>query len=292
MRTNRYGVQGTAARSILQSFLVIGSMAGLTALLAWSLLGSQGLFWGAALAILALVLSPRVSPPTALRMYGGRRLSEYQAPEISDLVEELARRAGLGTVPRLYYLPTGQVNALSVGTRKDSAIGITDGLLRSLSMRELAGVLAHEVSHIAAGDLRAMGLARAARLATSALSFLGRVLLIINLPLVLFGQVGLPWLFVLLLLAAPVVSSLLETALSRSREFAADRLAVALTGDPEGFASALHRIDRASSFLRRMLGLPGNRGGSRLLDTHPSNEARIRRLLVNEDGAALRAPAA
>lgn len=284
MKTNRRSIARMGS-SLLQSTAVIAAIAGLAALLAWSLWGNSGLVWGAGLAILVLLFSPRVSPPAALRMYGGRRLTEYQAPEISGLVQELSGRAGLETTPRLYYLPTGQVNALSVGSRRDSAIGITDGLLRSLSLRELAGVLAHEVAHIAAGDLQVMSLARAARLATSALSFLGRVLLVLNLPLLLLGQVGLPWLFVLLLLAAPAVSGLLEMALSRSREFAADRVAVALTGDPAGFASALDRIDRASSFFRRMLGLPGNRG-TRLLDTHPANEARIRRLLEVEDRAA------
>ncbi|HET6487857.1 MAG TPA: zinc metalloprotease HtpX [Spirochaetia bacterium] len=261
-------------------------MAGLAALLAWSLFGGPGLLWGAGAAVLALLVTPRISPPAALRMYGGRRLSAYQAPQILGLVQELSQRAGLENVPRVYYLPTGQVNALSVGTRKDSAIGVTEGLLRSLSVRELAGVLAHEVAHITAGDLRVMGLARAARMATNALSFLGRFLLILNLPLILLGVTGLPWLFVLLLLAAPLVSSLLETALSRSREFAADRRAVSLTGDTAGFASALQRIDQASSLLRRMLGVPTR--GSRLLDTHPANSARIQRLLAQEDRRAPR----
>ena len=159
-------------------------------------------------------------------------------------------------------------------------------MLRSLSLRELTGVLAHEVAHIAAGDLRVMGLARAARMATNAFAFLGRFLLILNLPLIFLGLSGLPWLFVLLLLAAPLVSSLLETALSRSREFAADRNAVSLTGDTAGFASALRRIDQASSIIRRMLGLPAR--GSHLLDTHPPNEARIQRLLEHEDPRAPR----
>ncbi len=283
MKTIRSVVPTRSRTAIFQSILIIFSMAGLAALMAWSLWGASGLLWGAGLAAAALFLSPRLSPSASLRVFGGRRLAEYSAPEISGILEQLARRAGLGAAPRLYYLPTTQVNALSVGTRRDSAVGVTDGLLRSLSLREMAGVLAHEVAHVAAGDLQAMSLARSARWATSALSFLGRVLLILNLPLILLGYAGLPWLFVLLLLAAPAVSGLLEMALSRSREFAADRVAVALTGDAAGFASALAKIDRASSLIRQILGLPGKTAGTRLMDSHPANEERIRRILALEE---------
>jgi heat shock protein HtpX len=271
------------AAAIAQSALIISLMGGVCALLAWSLFGPEALPWGAGIAVAALLVSPRISPPTVMRMLRGRLLAPAQAPEVFDVLESLAIRAGLSVTPRLYLVPSAEANALSVGSRNNSAVALTQGLIDSLSLRELAGVIGHEIGHIASGDLWVMNLARTASQITSGLAFIGRILLLINLPLILFGAAGLPWLFVLLLVAAPFATSLLELALSRAREFAADRIAADLTGDPEGFASALAKIDRRSSLLARIFGIPGRRGGSPFLSTHPPNEQRIKRLLENRE---------
>jgi heat shock protein HtpX len=170
-----------------------------------------------------------------------------------------------------------------VGRRNEAGIAVTDGLLRGLGPRELTGVLAHELSHIANEDMWIMGLADAVSRLTSGLSLAGQILLLVNLPLLLLGQVTLPWLAVALLIAAPAVSALLQLALSRRREYDADLQAVRLTGDPRGLAAALSRLERyRSGWLGRVL-LPG-RGDPdpSLLRTHPATDERVRRLLELE----------
>jgi heat shock protein HtpX len=266
--------------SILQSALVIAIIGGMSALMAWSLFGNRALIWGALIAVAAMALTPRISPQALFSMYGGRLLHPFLAPGLQELAAELSARARLSAVPRLYLIPSPQANAMSVGSRTESAVGVTQGLLDSLTMRELAGVMAHEIGHIAAGDLLVMGLARTAGQITSALAFVGRILVLVNLPFLFMGGVAVPWLFVILLVGAPLVSTGLQTALSRSREYAADEAAVDLTSDAEGFASALRKIDERSNLVSRLFGLPGAPRGSSLFSTHPPNEERIKRLLA------------
>lgn len=270
--------------AILESALIIAIMGGMSALMAWSLFGSRGLFWGAVFAVATLILTPRISPNALFSMYKGRPISPVLEPGLHDLVGELSSRAGLQTAPQLFLIPSEYANAMSVGSRAESAVALTQGLLDSLTLREITGVMAHEIGHISSGDLRVMGLVRSAGQITGALAFVGRILLLVNLPLLLFGGTMVPWLFVLLLVAAPVVSMVLQTALSRSREYAADQTAVELTADPEGFASALQKIDERTNLLSRLFGLPGAPRGSSLFSTHPPNGERIRRLLEHAPG--------
>ena len=157
---------------------------------------------------------------------------------------------------------------------------MSDGLLRNLSSRELMGVLAHEVSHIRHNDMWVMTLADLVSRLTGLLSLVGQVLLLVNLPLLLLGMATFSWLGVLLLIAAPTISALLQLALSRSREYEADMGAADLTGDPAALASALHRLDRVPGGWFEQVFLPGRRvPDPSLLRTHPPTEERVRRLL-------------
>jgi heat shock protein HtpX len=171
-------------------------------------------------------------------------------------------------------------NAFALGSRSRPYVAVTDCLLRRLDPRELAGVLAHEISHIRSNDLRVMGLADMLSRGTRMLSWIGQLLLIINLPLMLTGQVMVPWLAILVLLVAPTASALLQLALSRTRELDADLNAVRLTGDPRGLARALARLEQLKGGILSRILLPerGNPEPS-LLRTHPVTEQRIRRLL-------------
>ena len=90
-----------------------------------------------------LWFSPRIAPSVIMGLYGARSLQRGEISRIHEIVHLLARRASLSRVPRLYYVPTRLMNAFTVGDRENSAIGLTDGLLRALNLRELAGVLAH-----------------------------------------------------------------------------------------------------------------------------------------------------
>jgi heat shock protein HtpX len=182
-------------------------------------------------------------------------------------------------MPRLYYVPSSMLNAFAVGRPDDAAIALTDGLLRTLSLRELSGVVAHEISHIRNNDLWIMGLADTVGRLTRLMTLFGVALLIVSLPLWASGAAGLPWLLVLLLLLAPQVTMLLQLALSRAREFDADLDAAGLTGDPAGLASALLELERHQQGLWEQILLPDRRQPQpSVLRSHPPTEQRVARL--------------
>lgn len=266
--------------NLIQSVLLLGGMAVLLALLGWLIAGDEGVFWAAFIGVIVLVLTPRASPQLALRLYGAHPLAVAEAPTLYALVETLVRRAELPSIPQLYYLPTQAMNAFTVGQRDRAMIAVTDGLLRRLAQRELTGVLAHEISHIRNNDMWVMTLADTVSRVTRAFSLFGQFLLLLNLPLILLGGSGISWLAILLLIFAPMLSVLLQLALSRTREFDADLDAVEITGDPVGLASALQKLDRYQGNLLKRILMPGRRApDSWILSTHPRSEERIRRLL-------------
>lgn len=192
---------------------------------------------------------------------------------------ELAARAGLPAVPVPHYVPSGVVNAFATGSKHHAAIALTDGLLRSLTPRELTGVLGHEIAHIANEDLRVMGLADSISRLTHLLALLGQLAIVLSLPALLLGVTEVNWPALLLLAVAPQLALLAQLGLSRVREFDADRLAAELTGDPHGLASALAKIERVSRSWRAWL-LPGwGNPEPSWLRTHPATAERIERLL-------------
>ena len=195
-------------------------------------------------------------------------------------MQQLAERAELPTVPQLYYIPSRALNAFSLGTRNAAAVAITDGMLRALTLRELAAVLAHEMSHIANNDLWIMKLADVISRATSFLSYFGIFLLLLNVPLLMTASTTVPWLLVLMFLFAPTLMSLLQLALSRTREYDADLDAARLTNDPAALAAALAKLERYQGRFWEDIFLPGRRiPEPSLLRTHPPTEERVRRLL-------------
>ncbi len=267
-------------RNLAQTVLFFTGMFLLLALLGWSLGGASGLIWASIFGGLFLYFSARVPTRLVLRMAGARSLSPAEAPGLYRIVEALARRADLPAVPKLYYLSSPMMNALTVGDGRTAAIGITQGLLRNLNTRELTGVLAHEVSHIQNKDTQVMRIASIISRVTGMLAFFGQLLLFFNLPLLLLGRVTISWLAILLLLAAPTLSSLLQMALSRAREYDADIGAARLTGDPEGLASALYKMEQAQGgILRRLFGRSGS-SGTDLFRTHPHTKERVSRLVA------------
>lgn len=268
--------------NVLHSLLLLGGMVLLLALCGFILAGVEGVLWALLGGGISLLFSPRLSPRMVLGMFGARRLSHAEAPVLFDALAAIARRAELPAVPELWYVASPALNAFAVGNRRQSAIAVTDGLLRALSLRELAGVLAHEISHVRNNDLTVMGLADTVTSLTRLMSVFGMALLILNLPLLMMRQEGVPWLLVLLLIAAPWIGVLLQLALSRTREFDADLDAAHLTGDPEGVASALARIERLQHGPWEGLRFPGRRRAQNipsLLRTHPETEERVRRLM-------------
>jgi len=282
------------ARNLLHSLVLMAGMILLLAAVGWLLAGAAGLIVLAVMGAGLLVAAPRVTPVFLLRMFGARPLSPLEAPSLFQMVEELSARAGLPAPPRLWYVASPVANAFSVGSPEEAAVTVTDGLLRHLNGREILGVLAHEVAHIRHNDLAVLTLADLVSRVTFFFSWIGQLLLIVNLPLWLAAGYRMPWLPVLLLLFAPSLSGMLQLALSRSREYDADLGAVQLTGDPRGLAAALRKIEALQvGFLERLL-LPGRRiPEPSLLRTHPDTGDRVRRLLeLEEELEAAATPAA
>ncbi len=261
----------------LQGFGMTLLLLGLTA---WAFGGPGGIAYALVFGGISLWLVLRVSPQMVLKMYKARPVSAAEFPVGVAIVEELARRAELPTTPQLYVIPSRMMNAFAVGRRDNAVIAVTDALARNMTQRELAGVLAHEISHVAHEDVRVMAFADMVSRFTSLMSTVGLLSLFLNL----LGFAGgyatqVPWLGVLVLLSAPTVGGLIQMALSRTREFDADLGAAILTGDPDGLASALAKLERAQGKLWEGLLLPGGRmPDPSVLRSHPLTAERIARL--------------
>jgi len=256
-----------------QMALIVAALAVAMAVPAWLMAGRTGVAWALVMVALTVVLAGRVPARMVLVRSGARPLGRTLAPGLYRIVDALYARAGMPAAARLFLVPSAQLNAFAVGTARDGSIAVTEGLLRRLSAPELAGVLAHEVAHLRKGDTRVMSMAAAMTQVTMFAATAVQVLLLIYLPWLLSGAVSMPLYALFAAAVSPTLSTLLQLALSRNREFTADLEAVALTGDPE----ALALLERANgSWLRTVFGrkpaaLPW-------LRTHPPTEDRIARL--------------
>lgn len=260
----------------VHTWLLVGGSLALLAVTAWAIAGTTGLIYAVGFGAVTLVMSRRISPAMVLRMYKARPVTPQTFPAGYRIVEELSRRAGLAVPPRLHVIPSNMMNAFAVGRREDSAIAVTDALVRSLTTRELAGVLAHEITHIRNEDIKVMSLADMVSRFTSTLSTMGLLAILFNVS-GFFPAV--PWLGIIAMIAAPTVGGLLQMALSRTREFDADYGAALLTGDPDGLSSALTKLEQA--WKRRLEGmmLPTSRMAEpSLLRSHPPTPERVARL--------------
>ena len=269
----RYRVRNTA-----QAALLLGGMVAVLAGLAWMLLGPAGLVWVLLAGGLVSALRPHVPPGWVLSVYGAVPLPPDLAPALHHYVRVLAERARLGTLPVLYLVPSPLVNAFAVGRRGDTALAVTYGLLYRLNSRQLVGVLAHEVCHIRADDVRIMNLSDTVGRLTHGLAYLGLLLLLFAVPMTATGTTTPLWVAALLIVV-PALVTLLQLALSRSREYDADLAAATLTGDPEGLAAALEQLECAEGRLWERVIVPRGRiPDPLLLRTHPPTEERTRRL--------------
>ena len=265
-------------------------LAMLTGLLLWLgdlLGGQQGLVMALVFAGVLNFAAYFFSDKIALAMHRAQPVDEAQAPQLYGVVAELAQRAGM-PMPRLYVIPEAQPNAFATGrSPQHAAVAVTEGLLRVMDREELKGVLAHELSHVRHRDILissvaatiAGALAMLARMAGWAMMFAGR-------DREDRGG-GLGGLF--FVIVAPIVAMIIQLAISRSREYAADEGAAELAGTPAGLVSALRklgayteRIPMATaqpSTAHMMIANPFSGGGlMSLFATHPPIEKRIARL--------------
>ena len=227
------------------------------------------------------------SDKLVLRMQQARPLGRNNAPELHEIVEGLAERAGIPT-PALYLIETDQPNAFATGRSPDNAaVAVSRGLVNALDRREIAGVIAHELAHIKNRDTLTMTVTATLAGAITMLAqfgfwFGGRSS---NSPLGPFGGI-------LAIIFAPIAAMLVQMAVSRTREYEADRDGAAISGDPLALASALKKISAmAKSFenpwARRSPGMAhmyivnplAGRGQDSLFATHPDVNNRIAELM-------------
>ena len=251
--------------------------------------GQQGmlvaLVVGGALNFLAYWFSDRM----VLSLYRAREVDATTAPQFYGMVKELASRAGL-PMPRVYLIDEAQPNAFATGRNPEhAAVAATTGILRLLTPRELRGVMAHELAHVKHRDILISTLSATVAGAISTLAHFG----------MFFGSRsdeeggGNPILAVLVLVLAPIAAMLIQFAISRTREFGADRGSAEISGDPRALADALAKIDAyargiplpvaeahpatAQMMIVNPLSSDGIKG---LFSTHPATEERIARLLA------------
>ncbi len=270
-------------QNTLHTVLLLAGMGGLLALSSWFVMGPQGAGWAAVMLGLLLVLVPRVPPEVLMRAYRARRVRPGTGGQLDAIVAELSTRAHLPATPALYVIPSMTLNAFATGRPEHATIAVTEGLLRRLTLREIVGVLAHEMSHIRNNDLWVMGLADGFTRLAQAMSYFGVFLAALNLMAALQGEQHTSWWGVGLMYFAPALTSLLQLGLSRTREYDADLEGAQLTGDPLGLASALRRLDHHTGRFWEdlMMPVPGRRVAyPSLLRSHPSTESRVDRLVA------------
>lgn len=264
-------------RNALHGGVLLVALLGVAGLGPWLLFGPLGVLGLLVAGVVLAVFSPRMGPAPLLAQYGAVLLPPVVAPELEFADEVLAARAGLRRAPGLYCLPGRVPGAFTVGGR-DAALVVTAGLLTILSLREVVAVLAHEMSHLRAGDHALMRISRTVTRLTTGACVAGVVVLLADPDVVVHTLAGFLVLAVVVAVL-PVVVALLDRAFARSREIDADLGAAHLTGDPEALATALEKVELLcgdrwglrSTWARR----PGR--GS-LLSSHPTTERRTERL--------------
>ncbi len=226
------------------------------------------------------------SDAMVLRMYNAQEVDEASSPYLYNMVRELAERAGL-PMPRVYIIDEAQPNAFATGRNPEhAAVAATSGILRMLSARELRGVMAHELSHVKHRDILISTISATIAGAISSLAQFGMI----------FGgsrdgERANPIVSIVVMILAPIAAMLIQMAISRAREFEADRGGAEISGDPHALADALAKIDAYARGIpmqtaeahpetaQMMIMNPLSGGGLRgLFSTHPATEERIGRL--------------
>lgn len=230
------------------------------------------------------------SDKMALRAYNAQPLAESQVPELYELVRELCRKAEL-PMPRLYVIPTDVPNAFATGRDPEhAAVAVTEGILSMLNRDELAGVISHELSHVKHRDTLIMTLSASIATTISYIANIAQWAAIFGTARDEDGNRSNPIALIVTIVIAPLAASLIQFALSRSREYMADASGARICGKPLALASALLKLDDyahhrvipdakpATSGLFIINPLAGVGGVANLFSTHPSTEERVKKL--------------
>ena len=274
-------------------------MAAITALfgvIGASIGGKNGMIMALGFAVVSNFFAYWFSDKMVLKMYRAREVDASSAPQFYQTVQELAQRAGL-PMPRVYLIDEDAPNAFATGRNpQNAAVAATTGLLRLLNAREVRGVMAHELAHVKHRDIL---------ISTISATMAGAISALANFAMFFGGrdEEGRPTnpiASIAMAILAPLAASLIQMAISRAREFEADRLGAEIACDPRSLASALEKIQHYASGIplhtteahpetAQMMIMNPLTGGSlaNLFSTHPSTEERVRRLLaMNPNGQA------
>lgn len=269
----------------VRTFMLLAAMTALFAGIGFMLGGRSGM-------VIALIFAAGTnlfawwnSDRMALAAHNAVEVDEHQAPELYGMVRDLAARAGL-PMPRVYLIQDDQPNAFATGRNPaNAAVAATTGILRTLSYEELAGVMAHELAHIANRDTLIM---------TITATIAGAISAVVNFGYLLGGRDNRPNFLVQLaiMLLAPLAAAIVQMAISRTREYAADELGGRICGNPLWLASALQKIaggvaaipsdsaERHPATAHMFIVNPlSGQGMDNLFSTHPAMENRIAALV-------------
>jgi heat shock protein HtpX len=267
----------------MRTGLLLAALTGLFLAVGYLLGGQTGILLALGFSIVTNLFAYWNGDKMVLSMHGAEPVTPQQAPELYSLVHDLSQRAQLPT-PKVYLISNPQPNAFATGRDPEhSAVAVTSGLLQSLNRDEIAGVVAHELAHIKNRDTLIMTITATlagaiSMLANFAFFFGGRDR---NNPLGPLGAIA-------MVILAPLSAMLVQMAISRTREYSADRLGALISGVPRSLASALRRIARAAHAIPNDTAeanpatahmfivnpLTGS-GFDNLFSTHPNPENRI-----------------
>jgi heat shock protein HtpX len=274
----------------MKTGLLLGALTGLLMLIGGLFGGQHGVVIAFIFAMAMNFVSYWFSDKIVLRMYNAQAVSEHEAPELYATVKNLALRAAM-PMPRVYIIPGDTPNAFATGRNEQHAVvAVTEGILRILGRDELEGVIAHELSHIQNRDIL---------IGSIAATLAGAIVMLANMAqwAAIFGggsrdddEGGGSNIVSLILMAilAPIAATLIQMAISRSREYLADAGGAKISGKPYGLAGALDKISRASQAMPMeanpstahmfIVNPLSGRSLMNLFSTHPPIEERIARL--------------
>ena len=271
----------------LKTAVLLAGLAGILLALGWYFGGTNGAIIAFVIAMVINLTSYFASDKIVLAMYRAKEIPRSENPDLHQMVEELAAHAGIPK-PRVFLVPTDVPNAFATGRDPaHSVVAVTEGIMRILKPEELKGVLAHEISHIKHRDILISTIAATVATAITMLAGMLRWTAI-------FGGVGRDDRgrggieLLLLAVLAPIAAMIVQLAISRSREYAADESGARISAQPLGLADALLKLSRgnqasggiASPATAHMFIVSSLRGASfaSLFSTHPPVEDRVRRL--------------
>jgi heat shock protein HtpX len=270
-------------RAGVRTTILLASLTGLLVLIGQLIGGPSTALIFLCIALVINLGSYWFSDKIALRMSRARPLSEEEAPRLHQIVRELAHSAGI-PMPRLYMIPANQPNAFATGrSPKHSAVAVTEGITQLLSEAELRGVLAHELAHVRNRDVLTQSVAAAIG---GAITWIAYMLLFVGgdddeSPLGLVSAIA-------MMLLAPIAAMIIQLAISRQREYAADATGARIAGSGNALADALERLEAGARAMPMQVNSaaeplyivkPFHGGGvAALFSTHPPIEERVRRL--------------